>query len=315
MFGKDFLREAMTGVEALMKSPARKKIRERLDFDDDNKENVANGAGASSASGAGHSNVSGETWMVEALKTSLSSFGQAVEKQLSLQQQQLQEVREGKADKRDVEGLLKRCEDLEKKVEELLKQPHSSPPGMARPGDSGSASAGRVVRAERNTCIARMGALGWDDTAEFVETSAKQVLEQAGVSAITFHSVCAVRPVGSLAEMCFNSVEELDTARLRVRTLKTKIGNAKSNVWLDFKKTSEELRPNRVIRRAVEFCKEEAKLENVVFTREGALRKLKVGSTVIGKLFTTDLILMPEADGVMGRDVQDNLLAFANSSV
>eukprot|EP00973_Karenia_brevis_P016291 2230470-Karenia_brevis.AAC.1 len=78
----------MQGVEGLMRSPARKKLKERLEFD--NKENEEPGKGSSSASGGGP--AASEQWLVQALHTSLGSFAEAVQKQFSVQQQQVDQL-------------------------------------------------------------------------------------------------------------------------------------------------------------------------------------------------------------------------------
>eukprot|EP00973_Karenia_brevis_P046079 6383237-Karenia_brevis.AAC.1 len=97
-----------------------------------------------------------------------------------------------------------------------------------------------------------------------------------GIPPTCYHSLQAVREKGSLAECVFESTHKLAESKMRIRAAAITSLNASGPVWLDFKKTNDELRPGRVIRKAVNFLKDEVQLQNVSFTTEGSVKSLKI---------------------------------------
>ena len=103
--------------------------------------------------------------------------------------------------------------------------------------------------------IATIGNLGWNTEAKILLERAREVLAEVGIEQSCYSGLSGPRREGSRAELCFNSPSDLQRAKLLVREA-SKQYNDGHYVWLDVKKTREEMRPARIVHRMAEFLGE-----------------------------------------------------------
>ena len=126
--------------------------------------------------------------------------------------------------------------------------------------------------------IARIGNLGWNTTESVILDRAREVLTAAGVDPSEYNGLSATRREGSLAELCFNSPQQLQRARLLVKTVnKTYVDDR--HVWLDVKKSRAELRPARIVHRVTEAVEE---MESSQPSPQKVEKKLNGKTVVVG---------------------------------
>lgn len=96
--------------------------------------------------------------------------------------------------------------------------------------------------------------LGWDTEAAELMRRAAAIIEQVGMSAHVASSFGVVGrcQTGSAADVLWDSPASMQEAKSRIRA--ANVMHTDKAVWLDRKKTGEEMRPARVIRRAAEYC-------------------------------------------------------------
>ena len=107
--------------------------------------------------------------------------------------------------------------------------------------------------------VARSGNLGWDTESTVLLQRAKQALETAGIQNEAWDNLVAAvgrSDRGSACEVVFRDAGALATARMQMRARPTTFSPPDRPVWLDAKKTRQELRPARQVHRAAECLKD-----------------------------------------------------------
>lgn len=137
--------------------------------------------------------------------------------------------------------------------------------------------------------IARIGNLGWNDTAETILKRANEVLRDAGAQPNEYTNLVPTsRTSGSAAELLFQSATRLQEMKLAIKSL----GRAYTDeriVWMDAKKERHELRPARLVHRVFEA------IQDLESTREDKMEAekimngkfIKVGGTRAGYSFNS----------------------------
>lgn len=199
-----------------------------------------------------------------------SGMGQAVERELTKQNNQINEVTT-KADAQEaklqqfevqmtevealeitVEALRGQSSDtaaikaemtrVEKQLDRKRSDPESPP--------SNSEPTKKIPLEQR--LLARMGNLAWDAAATEILARAKSVLSEAGIEESQYSGLCAPRRTGSGAELCFNSSEVLQKAKLLVNSL-NKVYRDQEPVWLKWKRSQDEMSAACIVHRAADF--------------------------------------------------------------
>lgn len=101
----------------------------------------------------------------------------------------------------------------------------------------------------------RVGNLGWDMPAQELQDRLDKALNDGGIdpdTITTSHAVVGRDGRGSAAEIQFKTEANLQTAKGKMRNSRQSIVPGKS-IWLDVKKTCEELAPARAIHRAFDI--------------------------------------------------------------
>ena len=147
----------------------------------------------------------------------------------------------------DLDAVVTRIGEAERKLAEEL----CSPSELGAPSPSSSKRSGKNASTPyelRNEFT--IGNLGWDEAGEIIVQRAKELLRLLNIDEKDYEGPVAVRATkGSLAEVWFHDPLKGTLARLRCKALR-KIYHSNRIVWLDAKKTMEELKPGRVLRRA-----------------------------------------------------------------
>jgi hypothetical protein len=130
--------------------------------------------------------------------------------------------------------------------------------GSGSGSGSGTSSARPAsVPYEMRQC-AIIGSLGWDTEAETLLKRAMEVIQAAGIAENEYHSmqpVVARSGKGSACECWFNSPLQLQQAKSRVRAAAKKYDDRR-DVWLDARKTREEMQPARMVHRIHEVLQD-----------------------------------------------------------
>ena len=153
--------------------------------------------------------------------------------------------------------------------------------------------------------------MGWNTPAAEIRTRAKEVLARAGVKESEYVGLDATRQSGSLAELCFHNPDDLQKARLGVRSLRLKYVDDKA-VWLDVKKS---LKPARVVHRVAEMLSEaEAVRENKMTVQKIMTTKhVQVGADKAGFVCGTMWIWTSFARARYTQDFLDMAKTYAES--
>jgi hypothetical protein len=99
-----------------------------------------------------------------------------------------------------------------------------------------------------------IGGIGWDQTAQSLKTIAEQVLDAAQVPRTSWHNLRPIvnrNGVGSTVELDFGVASDLQFARARIKALR-QLGATNHVIYLDVKKSRREMRPARLLKRALE---------------------------------------------------------------
>ena len=108
----------------------------------------------------------------------------------------------------------------------------------------------------RSQGLVRFGSLGWNESPEELVRRTQQVIQQCNFAPGMFTSLqSSRRDGGSTVDAVMLTPIELERAKSAVRCAGIKFGNdpATPSVWLDLRKTREELRPARLTHRAHEY--------------------------------------------------------------
>ena len=107
---------------------------------------------------------------------------------------------------------------------------------------------------------AMLGNLGWDDTPDTIVERAKTVLESARVPGDSYKNLKAsFRGSGSAAELEFGTPQLLREAAKKVEDLEQSFRSVEGKpkpVWLAPRKSKEELKPSRMVRKMADFIQE-----------------------------------------------------------
>eukprot|EP00973_Karenia_brevis_P018320 2514460-Karenia_brevis.AAC.1 len=154
------------------------------------------------------------------------------------------------------------------------------------------------------TTVARMGRLGFDRPAHEVETMAAETLGKAGVDPSSYRDVSAVRETGSLAEIIFGTSLDLRIAKSKVRKLRVTVPGASGPVWIDEKKSFEELRPSRMVRRAQTFIEDMISKPNdgVEWKFDNGAKKIKANGQTVAYCLRGNMLVLPAADQFMDQE-------------
>ena len=147
-------------------------------------------------------------------------------------------------------------------------------------GGASSASGSNNVVPYEQRLECTIGNLGWDDIPEVIEKRAKEVLVACRMVPEDFEGPVAVRYKGSLAEVRFTEASKGSLARLRCKALRKVYVNGKM-VWLDAKKTQEELRPGTTLRRICEILALLEQHKSPSFSCTSNLRDMTVSANEI----------------------------------
>ena len=106
---------------------------------------------------------------------------------------------------------------------------------------------------ERRTTFC-IGNLGWDETEEVIESRAKEILALCGVVTDDCIGPVASRRKGSTADCQFHDAAKGAVTRMKCKMLKKSfVKDTRTNeprmVWIDAKKTMNELAPGRRVRK------------------------------------------------------------------
>ena len=157
-----------------------------------------------------------------------------------------------------------------------------------------------------------MGNLGWNTDEKTIEERALAVLTEAGVDASWYSGLNATRKEGSLAELCFNSAEQLQRARLLVRSLRKTFSDDRV-VWLDVKKSREEMRPARIVHRMAECVTdfEASQSSPLAVDKQLNGKYIKVGTDRIGQVIRGEWKWFPFAKGRYSSELLEFAKGFA----
>ena len=186
-----------------------------------------------------------------------------------------------------IDKLAERTQKLELENKALREKLDSQSPHVPQPVDNSAQpppavpAAARSAVPVRERTVARMANLGWDTPKDSLESRAREILTNAGVSDEQFKQVIALRDPGSAVEIEFHTAIELRRARLLVEALNKKYEECRSNVWMAAAKTDQELYPGRVCGRLRKVLSEFEKdrVDPLEVTQEKFLTVIKLGPT------------------------------------
>lgn len=117
----------------------------------------------------------------------------------------------------------------------------------------------------------RMGNLGWDTPEDILKQHCDEVVEMLGIRdklEVDFQPVVGRNGTGSCAEGFVRNSDDVEPYKIRLRGLRKAFEEGRP-VWIDHKKTREQLRPARTIHRGAE-C-----LEDLERSRPDAAKVVK----------------------------------------
>jgi len=196
------------------------------------------------------------SWVQEGVGAAMGAFGNVIEQKFEQFERDQNAKFQAQADQNA--EILKQVKDLQTQVTQLQAastEKTESHTAIRPPGVPSGFSAPRVSIPFEHRTVATIGNLGWDDNEQTILARAKEVLSKAGVAESDYTGLCATRRKGSTADLCFTSAPLLQQAKMTLRSIKLKYHGDKP-VWLDAKKTREELRPARVVHRITELIQE-----------------------------------------------------------
>ena len=139
---------------------------------------------------------------------------------------------------------------------------------------------------------AEIGRQGWDCDAATVTMRAKDVLNSVGLVENTdYQNLSAIRDKGSTVELFFKCPVKLSMAKTAVRMKGTRYtdssGELLKPVWLNVKKTWQEMKPSRILSRVAACIADHEKLNEgggKAITKESNGKLLKRGGVIIGQI-------------------------------
>ena len=133
-----------------------------------------------------------------------------------------------------------------------------------------------------------MGNLGWDDPKEVIEQRAREVLAKVGAKEPT--QLRAPFRYGSICNIKWQDSANGWSLRDKVRKEKVIIEGRSKPIWLDVKKTAEELKPSRVVRKAEKKITlmesrpgRNGKVEGCTMAKKVYVDSKPIGGTIKGK--------------------------------
>ena len=128
----------------------------------------------------------------------------------------------------------------------------TSPGSLPSPSPAGGPSGTPFVRTALQARTGRLGNVGWDSSPEELLTRARAVLSESGCDpqSVELHLAVGRNGKGSGVTAVFQSVDVLDMAALRIRSLRKNVVPGRTGtVWLRVQYVEEELVPVRVLRK------------------------------------------------------------------
>ncbi|CAK0833076.1 unnamed protein product, partial [Prorocentrum cordatum] len=129
-----------------------------------------------------------------------------------------------------------------------------------------------------------MGNLGFDTHRDILETRAREVLQRVG--APEPQQLRAVYTYGSIVSITYTDIQIGQRVRERISTEQIQFDGVRKNVWFDFRKSNEDLRPGRLLRRGVAEAERLEDREGFKGKVEGCPRskKVYVQARVVGEV-------------------------------
>ena len=155
-----------------------------------------------------------------------------------------------------------KLETLETTVNELTRRQDAGGDAVMGNDEAAQAINARIERIEQRSgtegpVSVRVGNLGWDTDGETLKARCKEVFVAADVKPTEHSDFLAMvnrrLNTGSAVECIFHNGADFTKAAFNVKLLAKKFeGTGDRTVWLDKKKTREDLRPNRMVHRAAD---------------------------------------------------------------
>ena len=234
-------------------------------------------------------------WLGGAIGDSLTAFGGHVEARVKHVEDAVVSFTEkqeahNKAEADRVLALEKETQALKEIVVKL--QDQAAKQGLHSPGVSSapatvSASSADIPYELRTS--ARIGSIGYDTPAADAEAKAKSILQKAGIT--EFANLKATRDPGSTVDLTFPTPEALSAARLAVRNLEEKFSaDSRNPIWLDARKTRNELRPSRLTHKAFDTLlilegEKHPDVQPPAFVKDMRGKMVKLGTKTYGMVY------------------------------
>lgn len=224
------------------------------------------------------------SWMQEGVGAAFNAFGAVIETKFSQFEQDMNAKL--KAQSEANAEILKEVKELKAEVAQVQAASVARVESSTRTqANIASAPEAQSIPYELRT-VARIGNLGFETPSIEIETRAKSILSEAGITPDMYLGLSDVRQKGSLAELAFHDPNNLQKARLAIHAMSKSFVDGKF-VWLDVKKTSQELKPTRIMHRITEYLEEVEKANgrNAVITKFPGDRKIKVDDNKEGSSY------------------------------
>ena len=218
-------------------------------------------------------------WLQNALSDVLGVFGEHVDQRLTAVEAKVETITESS----NLQG--QEISTLQREVKELKEELKAVKGARDTAGSANASSSAQGVPTVSfsGRTHAVIGRLGWDNDELTIEERAKQLLREAQIDSSTHTAPCATRRQGSMAEVHFNTPDDLARAKTSVRLLRKKFDRQEHPAWMDVKQTP--AAPARMTNRIADFITnvESQKQTPATITKGTNPRAVKRNGQIIGR--------------------------------
>ena len=171
-----------------------------------------------------------------------------------------------------------------------------------------------------NRTLARIGNLGWDSTPELLKERFAEIMTLVNILPAEYDIPVAPHRGGSHVDVQFASSEILQRGKLRAMNLNKSYmgpeGIRPRYVWIDARKTRDEMRPARLTHRAHKFLETiiGTKFQGTAVEKDIMGKRVKVANKVVCFSLRGELQLTPDLDQYLVLDERQQLVAYAESN-